>query len=56
MELYLRFPYQTLRMGLMLNSDKEYMLDLRYIINKNIGIRTHYVSDMGFGAGLSLNY
>lgn len=47
---------RRLRMGLMINSDKEYMVDFRYIINKNMGIRTHYDSDMGFGLGLHLNY
>ena len=47
---------KRIRMGFMVNSDKEYMLDLRYIISKNIGIRTHYDSDMGFGIGLNLNY
>ena len=47
---------KRLRMGLMLNSDKEYMVDLKYILAKNIGIRAHYDSDMGFGVGLNLNY
>jgi FtsP/CotA-like multicopper oxidase with cupredoxin domain len=47
---------KRLRAGFMINTDKEYMVDLRYIMNKNIGVRTHYDSDMGFGAGLSLNY
>jgi len=47
---------KRMRFGFMLNSDKEYMLDLKYILNKNMGIRTHYDSDMGFGVGLSLNY
>ncbi len=47
---------KRLRLGLMYNSDKEYMIDLRYILNKNLGIRTHYDSDMGFGVGLNLNY
>ncbi len=47
---------KRLRFGFMLNSDKEYMVDLRYILNKNFGIRTHYDSDMGFGVGLNLNY
>lgn len=45
-----------LRAGFMLNTDLEYMVDLRYIVNRNIGIRTHYDSDMGWGIGLSLNY
>lgn len=47
---------KRLRAGFMVNTDREYMTDLRYVINKNVGIRTHYDSDMGWGAGLSLNY
>lgn len=47
---------RRLRAGFMLNTDMEYMADLRYILNKNMGIRTHYDSDMGLGVGLSLNY
>src|SRR5690606_12008942 len=47
---------KSVRAGLMVNTDKEYMGELKYIINKNMGIRTHYDSDMGFGVGLSLNY
>ncbi len=47
---------KRMRFGFMLNTDKEYMVDLKYILNKNMGIRTHYDSDMGFGVGLSLNY
>jgi FtsP/CotA-like multicopper oxidase with cupredoxin domain len=45
-----------LRMNLMWNTDKEYMAGLRFIINKNVGFSTHYDSDIGFGAGFSLNY
>lgn len=47
---------KRLRAGFMVNSDLEYMADLRYIITRNIGVRTHYDSDMGFGAGVSINY
>ena len=47
---------KRIRLGLMYNSDKEYMIDLRYILNKNFGIRAHYDSDMGFGVGINLNY
>jgi len=47
---------KRLRLGLMYNSDKEYMIDLRYILNKNLGVRTHYDSDMGFGAGMTVTY
>ena len=47
---------KRLRAGFMVNTDKEYMADLRYIVTKNMGVRTHYDSDMGFGIGLSINY
>ncbi len=47
---------KRLRAGFMLNTDLEYMAELKYILNKNMGIRAHYDSDMGFGAGFSLNY
>ena len=47
---------RRLRAGFMVNTDKEYMADLRYILTRYMGLRTHYDSDMGFGLGLSLNY
>jgi hypothetical protein len=47
---------KRLRAGFMVNTDFEYMAELKYIINKNMAISTHYDSDMGFGVGLSLNY
>lgn len=47
---------KRLRMGLMWNTDFEYMADLRYIFTRNLSLRTHYDSDMGFGVGVSLNY
>ncbi|SFN14360.1 copper-resistance protein, CopA family [Chryseobacterium oleae] len=47
---------KRIRGGFMVNTDMEYMAELRYVINKNIDFRTHYDSDMGFGVGLSLNY
>jgi CopA family copper-resistance protein len=47
---------KRVRMHLMLNSDKEYMLGLQYVLNKNMSVRAHYDSDMGFGAGLTLSY
>jgi hypothetical protein len=47
---------KQLRAGFMINTDKEYMLDLSYIVNRFIGVRTHYDSDMGFGIGVKLNY
>jgi hypothetical protein len=45
-----------LRFNFMVNTDKEYMVGLRYIITKYFGLSTHYDSDMGYGAGLTINY
>jgi FtsP/CotA-like multicopper oxidase with cupredoxin domain len=45
-----------LRWAFMVNTDKEYMTGLKYIVTRNIGITTHYDSDMGFGFGASINY
>ncbi len=45
-----------LRLSLMANTDKEYMAGFRYILSKYIGLSTHYDSDMGFGAGVTVNY
>ncbi|HEY4617810.1 MAG TPA: multicopper oxidase domain-containing protein [Flavobacterium sp.] len=47
---------KRLRMAFMVNTDKEYMAGLKYIVGKNIGITTHYDSDMGVGFGVNLNY
>ncbi|WP_233496693.1 multicopper oxidase domain-containing protein [Mucilaginibacter hurinus] len=45
-----------LRLTLVGNTDKEYSTGLRYIINKNFSISSHYDSDMGLGGGLTLIY
>ena len=45
-----------LRWAFMVNTDKEYMTGLKYIVTRNIGITTHYDSDMGIGFGATLNY
>ena len=47
---------KRLRMVFMVNTDKEYMAGFKYIAGKNIGITTHYDSDMGIGFGVNLNY
>ncbi|WP_026707623.1 multicopper oxidase family protein [Flavobacterium frigidarium] len=47
---------KRLRMAFMVNTDREYMGGLKYIVGKNMGITTHYDSDMGVGFGLNLNY
>jgi CopA family copper-resistance protein len=45
-----------LRLNLMGNTDKEYMAGLRYNITKYFSLSTHYDSDMGYGAGVTLTY
>jgi CopA family copper-resistance protein len=45
-----------LRFTFMVNTDKEYMAGFRYIVTKYFGLSTHYDSDMGFGAGVTLSY
>ncbi len=38
------------------NTDKEYMLGLKYVVGRNFGISGSYDSDYGWGAGISLIY
>ncbi|OJW77951.1 MAG: copper oxidase [Bacteroidetes bacterium 46-16] len=45
-----------LRLNLMANTDKEYMVGLRYAVGKYWSLSTHYDSDMGLGAGLTITY
>jgi len=45
-----------LRFNIMLNTDKEYMAGFRYITSKYISVSTHYDSDMGLGAGITITY
>ena len=47
---------RRLRFNFMVNTDYEYMAGFRYIITKNFALSTHYDSDMGFGAGITLSY
>jgi CopA family copper-resistance protein len=47
---------KRMRFSFMVNTDKEYMAGLRYIVKRNISLATHYDSDMGYGAGIYLNY
>lgn len=47
---------KRLRFAIMLNTDKEYMAGLRYIVTKYISLSSHYDSDMGLGAGITLTY
>ncbi|MCD0488081.1 multicopper oxidase domain-containing protein [Pedobacter sp. MC2016-14] len=45
-----------LRLNLMGNTDREYMAGLRYILTKYFSLSTHYDSDMGYGAGITVTY
>ncbi|MBA3648723.1 MAG: multicopper oxidase domain-containing protein [Chitinophagales bacterium] len=45
-----------LRFNWMINTDKEYMVGLRYIATKYISISSHFDSDMGVGAGVTFVY
>jgi hypothetical protein len=47
---------KRLRMNFMGNTDKEYMLGFRYILTKYFSLSTHYDSDMGVGAGVTITY
>lgn len=45
-----------LRGAFMVNTDKEYMTGLKYIVTRHLRISVHYDSDMGVGGGVTLNY
>lgn len=47
---------KRLRFAMMLNTDKEYAAGFRYIVTKYFSLSTHYDSDMGIGAGITLTY
>lgn len=45
-----------LRFNMMINTDKEYLAGFRYITTKYISLSSHYDSDMGLGAGVTITY
>ena len=45
-----------LRASFMVNSDREYSVGGKYILTKLFSVSTHYDSDMGWGAGVTLTY
>jgi hypothetical protein len=45
-----------LRLNFLVNTDREYMAGLQYIFTKNFSLSTHYDSDMGWGAGVTIVY
>jgi CopA family copper-resistance protein len=47
---------KRIRFAFMVNTDEEYMAGLNYIFTRSFSLRTHYDSDMGFGAGLTFAY
>lgn len=47
---------KRLRASMMINTDKEYMLGVRYIATKYISVSSHFDSDMGLGAGITFIY
>ncbi|MEI9956328.1 MAG: hypothetical protein WDM90_08515 [Ferruginibacter sp.] len=47
---------QRLRFNFMVNTDKEYMVGLRYAVTKYFSVSSHYDSDMGLGAGITITY
>ena len=47
---------RRLRFSFMVNTDKEYTAGLRYIVSKWFSVSSHYDSDMGLGAGVTLTY
>jgi CopA family copper-resistance protein len=47
---------KRLRFSFMGNTDKEYAVGFRYIISKWFALSSHYDSDMGLGAGITLTY
>jgi FtsP/CotA-like multicopper oxidase with cupredoxin domain len=47
---------KRLRFNFMVNTDREYMAGLRYVVTKYFSASSHYDSDMGLGAGVTLTY
>jgi hypothetical protein len=47
---------KRLRFNFMVNTDKEYMAGLRYVVTKYFSVSSHYDSDMRLGAGVTLTY
>ena len=47
---------KRLRFSMMINTDKEYMTGLRYIVTKYFSVSSHYDSDMGLGGGVTITY
>jgi FtsP/CotA-like multicopper oxidase with cupredoxin domain len=45
-----------LRASFMMNSDREYSFGGKYILTKLFSVSSHYDSDMGWGAGITLTY
>lgn len=47
---------KRLRFNFFANTDKEYMFGFRYIVSKYFNFSSHFDSDMGLGAGITIVY
>lgn len=47
---------RRMRFNWMVNTDKEYLLGLKYIVTKHIALSANYDSDFGLGGGITLTY
>ncbi len=47
---------KRLRFNFFANTDKEYMFGFRYIVSKYFNLSSHFDSDMGLGAGVTIVY
>jgi FtsP/CotA-like multicopper oxidase with cupredoxin domain len=47
---------KRLRLNFLVNTDREYVVGLRYVVTKYVSASTHYDSDMGFGFGFTITY
>jgi len=47
---------KRLRFNFMVNTDREYMAGLRYVVTKYFSLSSHYDSDIGAAAGITITY
>ena len=47
---------KRLRFSFMLNTDKEYLAGIKYIVTKYFSLSSHYDSDLGLGTGITITY
>jgi len=47
---------KRLRFNFMVNTDREWMTGVRYVVTKYFSVSSHYDSDMGVGSGITITY